>query len=127
MGAVACPSALGPPIPRLGGPAPLASPPPRLGTWARRQEELVHWRLTPMQKHLRQPSGLRALRWKEPATHSLHRRPTTLFCRDRAGSCRLALGRRGQGGGWARPAASGLIYPHPRRNPRPGEPRKERP
>ena len=50
----------------------------------------MHWRLTPMQKHLRQPSGLRVLRWKEPATHSLHRRPTTLLCRHRAGSCRVA-------------------------------------
>lgn len=95
MGAVACHLALGPLIPGLGGPARLASPAPRLGTWARRQEELVHWRLTPMQKHLRQPSGLRALRWKEPATHSLQRRPTTLFCRDRAGSCRVAHGRQG--------------------------------
>lgn len=116
MGAVACHLALGPPIPGLGSPARLASPTPRLGTWARRQEELVHWRLTPMQKHLRQPSGLRELRWKEPATHSLHRRPTTLFWRDRAGSCRVAHGRWGAWG--ALPAASGLIYPHSRPEPK---------
>jgi hypothetical protein len=50
----------------------------------------VHWRLTPMQKHLRQPSGFCELRWNEPSAHSLHKRPTTLFCRHRAGSCRIA-------------------------------------
>lgn len=85
--------ALDPPSPGLGDPARLPNRSPRIGTWSRLQEELVHWRLTPMQKHLRQPSGLRLLRWKEPETHSLQRRPTTLFCRHRAGSCRMAHGR----------------------------------
>lgn len=61
-----------------------------VGTWARLQEELLHWRLTPMQKHLRQPSGFCLLRWNEPSEHSLHKRPTTLFCGRRVGSCRLA-------------------------------------
>lgn len=84
---------LSPPSPGLGGPTRLPTHPSRVDTWARLQEELVHWRLTPMQKHFRQPSGLRALRWKEPVIHSLQRRPTTLFCKHRAGSCRMAHGR----------------------------------
>lgn len=63
---------------------------PLVGTWARLQEELLHCRLTPMQKHLRQPSGFCLLRWKEPSEHSLHKRPTTLFCGHRVGSFRMA-------------------------------------
>lgn len=65
-----------------------------VGTWARLQEELLHWRLTPMQKHLRQPSGFCLLRWKKPSEHSLHKRPTTLFCGHRIMSCRMAPRRR---------------------------------
>lgn len=51
------------------------------GTWSRLQEELAHCRETPMQKHLRQPSGLASLRWKVPAAHSSHCRPVTLGCK----------------------------------------------
>lgn len=51
--------------------------------WSRFQEELAHCFVTPMQKQRRQPSGLASDRWKNPALHSSHRAPATLFCTQR--------------------------------------------
>lgn len=43
------------------------------------QVELAHCLVTPMQKQRRQPSGLASDKWKNPALHSSHKAPATLF------------------------------------------------